>query len=94
MINKNIIFYIFIIILNVKLSQATVEQDLRVEINNKITNANTNNLISDLSSSKGIRIVSTDPYYCGHISYIDNQLEVSCDDLKLPQINIIIYSKN
>ena len=88
MIDKSIIFYIFIIILNVKLSQTTVEQDLRVEINNNITNANTNNLISDLSSSKGIRIVSTDPNYCGHISYIDNQLEVSCNDLKLPQINI------
>ena len=88
MINKNIIFYIFIIILNVKLSQTTVEQDLRVDINNMITNANTNNLLSDLSSSKGIRIVRTDPTYCGHISYIDNQLKVSCNDLKLPQINI------
>ena len=89
MIDKNIIFYIFIIILNYILSQTTIEQYLRTEINNKITNANTNNLISDLSSSKGISISrNTDPNYCGHISYIDNQLEVSCNDLKLPQINI------
>ena len=89
MIDKNIIFYIFTIILSDILSQATVEQYLRTEINNKITNANTNNLISDLSSSKGISISrNTDPNYCGHISYIDNQLEVSCNDLKLPQINI------
>ena len=89
MIDKNIIFYIFIIILNYILSQTTIEQYLRTEINNKITNANTNNLISDLSSLKAISISrNTDPNYCGHISYLDNQLEVSCNDLKLPQINI------
>ena len=88
MIDKNIIFYIFTIILKVILSQTTAEQYLRGEINDKITNANTNNLINDLSSSKGISIRSTDPNYCGHISYIDTQLEVTCLDLKLPQINI------
>ena len=86
----NFFFCILTILLDFILSETSGEV-IRDLINEEIKGAETSaaSLINKLSL-KGIKFNDEDgdANYCGHISYIDNQLEVSCGDLKLPQINI------
>ena len=83
---KNSLFFFTIIIMLKIILSTDPGEELREAIKDMIQNS----LISGLSTSGGgISLVDNqNAGYCGHISYINDQLKNSCTEMKLPQINI------